>query len=140
MTLNTAELHAWLTAKNAAYRAQNIPHKRRPFDALREFSKEFRCTVSLGDHIANAVLAWFKQNSPPGAHNMGSVFAGVLLYDSAFWAVSVPYMFGAPSITPFDSLESMPESLKDSLKKQSSGGVALRSSLGALHGLRLWSG
>lgn len=109
------QLKAWLAAANRRYAQQGLPHKARPLRAISDFAAENRCTLGLDDPIAKAMFEWFQAHSPPGSHQVGSIFEGVFYYDAAFWPVSVPIIFGTLSINAFDSLETMPEQIKRQL-------------------------
>lgn len=108
-------LSSWLQATNRRYGVEGIPHKKRPFIALSDFTREHNCSFSSNHPTSKAILQWFYDHSPPGAHHVGSVYTGVYLYDTAFWPVHVPLIFGTVSIEALDCLETMPKPIKETL-------------------------
>ena len=114
--LSPAKLLAWLSAANRRYGDEGIPHKGRPFQAMSDFTREHNCTLAMDDPLAKQVFDWFYEHSPPGAHHVGSVYTGVHLYDTAFWPVHVPLIFGQVSVNALDCLESMPVQIKKVLE------------------------
>lgn len=114
--LSTTELLAWLAASNSRYSAEGIPHKGRPFRAWADFAREHRCSLAMDDPVVKKIFDWFYERSPPGAHQVGSVYTGVYLYDTAFWPVHVPMIFGTVSVNALDCLETMPVQIKRTLE------------------------
>jgi hypothetical protein len=114
--LSTIELLAWLSAANRRYGAEGIPHKGRPFRAMSDFTREHNCSLALDDPVTKMVFEWFYERSPPGAHQMGAVYTGIYLYDTAFWPVHVPIIFGMVSLNALDCLETMPSQIKLALE------------------------
>lgn len=108
-------LEDWLNSVNARYRAEEIPSRQRPFRALSDFSREFKCSFTLDSPIANAIFDWFGKHSAPGSHAMGSMFTGAFYFDAYFWPMHIPIGFGTFSINAFDCLETMPETVKQQL-------------------------
>lgn len=113
-----AELLTWLSATNRRYSAEGVPHKGRPFQAMSDFTREHNCSLAMDDPLAKRIFDWFYEHSPPGAHQMGSVYTGVHFYDTAFWPVHVPLIFGQVSVNALDCLETMPIQLKKALESE----------------------
>ncbi|WP_447888288.1 hypothetical protein [Serratia fonticola] len=102
----------WLENTNDKYRKADIPPRQRPMKAMLEFSVEFKVYVVLGSDLAKKIDHFFESNSKPGEHSMGSLFTGCYYFDSTFWPLNIPSFFGEVSLSPFDCLDDMPESLK----------------------------
>lgn len=109
------ELEKWLVSANARYRSEEIPHKHRPFKAMSDFTRELKCSLALGSPICNTIFEWFRKNSPPRAHEMGSLFTGAFYFDACFWPLFIPYGYGTFTLNPLDCLETMPEAVKEQL-------------------------
>ena len=114
--ISTAELLMWLSAANRRYGAEEFPHKGRPFQAMSDFTREHRCTLAMDDPLTKRIFDWFYEHSPPGAHQVGSVYTGVHFYDTAFWPVHVPLIYGQVSVNALDCLETMPVQIKKVLE------------------------
>jgi len=110
-------LEDWLNSTNARYRAEEIPPRHRPFRALSDFSREFKCSFMLDAPIAKSILDWFYKHSAPGSHAIGSMFTGAFYFDAYFWPLHIPIGYGTFSINAFDCLETMPEAVKQHLAK-----------------------
>lgn len=113
--ISTEVLVAWLEAANRRYSTEGIPHKGRPFTALSDFIREHRCSLAFDDPTTKAIFQWFYESSPPGAHQVGSIYTGVYFYDTAFWPVCVPLIFGEVSVKAIDCLETMPSQIAQML-------------------------
>lgn len=121
MKFDECQLSDWLSKKNLEYRAKNIIHKQRPFLALSELTAKNNISIPFNHPISAFVFEWFKKNSPSGAHQVGSIYTGVLYFDSAFWPVEVPVIFGKVTLSPSDTLQNMPAQIKQELLNSSSG-------------------
>lgn len=116
--LSTTELLAWLSAANRRYGAEGIPHKRRPFRAMSDFTSEHKCSLAMDDPLTKRIFDWFYEHSPPRAHQVGAVYTGIFLYDAAFWPVRVPMIFGTVSVNALDCLGAMPAQIKHALESE----------------------
>lgn len=114
--LNPAELLTWLGDANCRYGAQGIPHKKRPFQAMSDFTREHNCSLSMDDPLTKRIFDWFYEHSPPGAYQIGSVYTGVHYYDTAFWPIHVPLIYGQVSVNEIDCLGTMPVQIKKVLE------------------------
>lgn len=113
--IKPAELLSWLSAVNQRYSTEGIPHKARPFEALSDFTREHNCSIAMGDPLERSIFDWFYHNSPPRAHQMGAVYTGVYLYDTAYWQTHIPFVFGQVKVDAFECLETMPVQIKKHL-------------------------
>lgn len=113
------QLQDWLAAANARYSSEGMRHAIRPFQALSDYTFENSCSLSSDHPIAKVIFEWFYAHSPPGAHHVGSIYEGVFYYDTAFWSVAVPMIFGTVSVNAWDCLTTMPEPLRKQLSLSS---------------------
>jgi hypothetical protein len=108
----------WLDAFNKDAEEKGIPHIQRPWAAISEWTRQNRCSVVFGSQVANNVFAWFDARSPEGSHAIGALYTGAFLFDSYFWKVSVPLMYGSPKFNLLDFIRDMPVSTKERLRSQ----------------------
>jgi hypothetical protein len=106
--ISTEVIVAWLEITNRRYSAEGVPHIRRPFVAMSDFTREHECGLLFDHPTANAIFQWFYERSPPGVHQVASIYRGVYFYDTAFWPVCVPVIFGEVSVRAIACLETMP--------------------------------
>lgn len=117
---SNSDLTTWLEAANRRYAAEGIEHQARPFKAMNDFTREHRCSLPSSHPTCRAIFEWFYKNSPPKAHQMGSVYTGVFLFDTAFWPIQVPLIFGEVSVDALSCLATMPLSVKNRLSSSHS--------------------
>lgn len=110
-------LETWLKSTNARYRADDLPPRHRPFRALSDFSRDFRCSISLDSPLAKSIFNWFYEHSQTGAHAVGSLFTGAFYYDACFWPLYIPIGYGTFSLNPLDCLKTMPQSIKEHISE-----------------------
>lgn len=115
--LNPKQLEAWLQAANERYRREEIPPRRRPFQAMSDYTREFNCSVALDSPLAKSVFDWFYANSQPESHAVGSLFTGTFYFDSCFWPLYIPIGYGKFSLNALECLETMPEALKQQVEQ-----------------------
>src|SRR5689334_9624564 len=84
----------WLQNINARFRSQNVPPKQRPWLAWQQWTKETRQTLSLGDDALRRIFSWFEHNTRAGSQYIGPFYTGAFYYDSCFWPVIIPLVFG----------------------------------------------
>jgi len=105
----------WIANLNTEFRAAGIDQRRRPWEAIRRYSKEFNASVDLSSEVAKTIFKWIEAHSKPGAHQIGSLYEAVYFYDSQFWVVSIPITYGTVQLNALDSLHDMPESIKQEM-------------------------
>jgi hypothetical protein len=105
----------WLKKINQEFRDEGLEQRKRPMKALCRYGMEFKISVGISSPIAKEIFAWFKARSKPGVDQIGSLFESVYYFDTEFWTVSIPVFSGTVRIDAPDSLQEMPESLKDDL-------------------------
>lgn len=103
---------AWLLAANARYRAADIPPKHRSARAWRDYALEHGVPLEIGHPIARRIVAWFEVRSTPSNMAVGPFFRGAFFWDSTFWSMDVPVIFGTVRINVFAMLTEMPPHLK----------------------------
>lgn len=99
----------WLDKLNRKMGQGDVPYIRRPFEAIRIWTIENRCSIRFDSPVAQAVFRWFEAHSPAGAHAIGSLFMGVFYFDGHFWRVSIPLAYGTVRMNAVDSLIDLPE-------------------------------
>src|SRR3989339_1108544 len=97
----------WLQKINEEFSRENMPHGKRPFDALARYSKEKAVAVAFGSDLASYVFEWFKKNTKEDAHMVGALYCSTYFYHGEFWDVEIPVFYGTVNFNPFDSLSNM---------------------------------
>lgn len=115
--LTPDELFNWLRLANQRYSQEGVPHKGRPFKAMSDLTRELGVTLSFDHPIAKRIFDWFQEISPPGAHEVGSAFTGAYFFDTAFWAVHVPFIFGRVAIEPLECMSDMPAAIRKAVEE-----------------------
>lgn len=103
---------AWLAQLNERFRRQDVPAGKRPWLAWAELSKTEE-RVDGEDPRVQRIFAWFDANTKPGSQQVGPAFVGAFYFDSAFWPLSVPMVFGRGKIDVLRCLQLMSNSLKE---------------------------
>jgi len=88
----------WLQATDDRLSAADVGVPARPTKALEAWSKEYGPTALSGAE-ASAIFGWYKENYPPGAFRVGSLFTGAFYFDQALWPLHVPIGFGTFQVT-----------------------------------------
>ena len=105
----------WLERINQELRDAGVEQRKRPWEALRRYSLEFKVPLSISSSTAREIIEWFKARSKPGVHQVGSLFQTVYYFDTEFWTVSIPIFFGTVRIIALDCLREMPQAVKKDL-------------------------
>ncbi|MBU1056497.1 MAG: hypothetical protein KKC46_22105 [Proteobacteria bacterium] len=100
---------------NEEFRKEDIEPRRRPFEALRRISMQTNRSIIFPSAEADFVFKWFEANTKPGAHTVGFQHQGTYYYDSTFWSVNIPIIFGSVQLNALDALHEMPQKIKDNL-------------------------
>lgn len=108
-------LEDWLSRLNEEFREAGVEQRRRPWEAIRRYSVEHNISLDLSSDTAKAIFDWFEAHSKPGAHGIGSLFESVYFYDTQFWSVSIPIVWGTVKLRPVESLYQMPSHLINEL-------------------------
>jgi hypothetical protein len=107
----------WLEQINEELRKRDVPHKQRPWEARMEWSKYAGVSSSLGDEDVKKIFDWFEKNTKAGSQYSGPMYAGSLYYDSCFWPMFIPVVYGSVRLDAAKSLRTMPESIKARLAR-----------------------
>ncbi len=108
---------AWLEQMNKAFSDNDVPHRKRPWEAWREWSMQTGVSIGMGDPCVKRIFKWFEAHSPEGSQQIGSLYVGTFFFDAAFWAVKIPVIFGMVKVNATDSLSKMPDTIKARLLK-----------------------
>jgi len=99
---------AWLQQVNAEYRRNQVPAKQRPWLAWRQWIKHTGRSVELSDDVTKQIFDWFERHTTAGRQYVGPIYTGAFYYDSCFWPVIVPLVFGRVQVSAWDGLKTMP--------------------------------
>lgn len=105
----------WLKKLNKEFRDAGVEQRRRPWEAIRRYSDEFQVSIDISSGLAKQIFEWFAAHSKPGAHQVGSLYESVYFYDSSFWSVSIPIVYGTAKLNALESLYQMPKHLSAEL-------------------------
>ena len=105
----------WIANLNTEFRDAGIDQRRRPWEAIRRYSEEFSTAVDISSDVAKTIFEWFEAHSKPGVHQVGSQYEAVYFYDSQFWIVSIPIMYGTVQLSALDCLHEMPDGIKQEM-------------------------
>jgi hypothetical protein len=72
--------------------------------ALADLSVELQSSIGFNSPLADAVFAWFEQNTKAEAHWIGPLFSGVYFYDATFWKLTIPVIYGTSNVNGLDLL------------------------------------
>lgn len=109
----------WLSAFNDECRKIELPSGERPFRALEQWANENGQKASRIDlllaHLATpaftAIYAFFKTNTSLGRDHSVPLRQTCFLYDTAFWPVIVPVIYGHCVVDPIRFVVGMPAAL-----------------------------
>lgn len=105
----------WVANLNKEFRDAGIDQRHRPWEAIRRYSEEFNTAVDISSDVAKTIFKWFEEHSKPGVHQVGSQYEAVYFYDSQFWVVSIPIMYGTVQLNALDCLHEMPIGIKQEM-------------------------
>jgi hypothetical protein len=108
----TPEFLRWLTRANERYGEEGLSHRQRPFRAMVEYAREHHCSVEMPSPMATFIFKWFSQQSPPEAHTVRFMFTGAFFFDTAFWPLQIPVVYGEARLGPLDCLPTVPAAVK----------------------------
>jgi len=105
----------WLANLNKEFRDVGIDQRRRPREAIRRYSEEFNTGLDISSDLAKTIFKWFADHSKPSVHQVGNQYEAAYFYDSQFWIVSIPIMYGTVQLNAPDCLHEMPNSIKQEM-------------------------
>ncbi|MCG9232575.1 hypothetical protein L3X65_26065 [Vibrio diabolicus] len=94
---------------NEEFKLEGVPHIQRSFLAMSKLSKKLGISIQFGSQESRYVSAWFAERSKASALCVGSLFEAAYYYDSEFWSVKIPIIFGAVQVEAYDALSDMPK-------------------------------
>jgi len=100
---------------NNKLRANDVEHRRRPWEAISLISAKLNRSISIPSAEADFIFKWFEVNGKPGNQIQGHFHQGAFYYDSEFWSVDIPLIYGQVQLNSLDALHKMPEQIKSSL-------------------------
>jgi hypothetical protein len=109
----------WLESFNARMSSQGVPHSQRPWLALMEWTRVHHCTISGGSPLEKKLFDWFHARSPPDSQIVPPIHEGAFYFDSAFWRIRVPQIYGSNLSLNIAELIEMPDAVKTNLFRTS---------------------
>ena len=100
---------------NNLLRANDVEHRARPWEAISIISSKLNRSISIPSPEADFIFKWFEVNGKPGSQLQGHFHQGAFYYDSEFWSVDIPLIYGQVQLNSLDALHKMPEQIKSSL-------------------------
>ncbi len=107
----------WLQKTNESFRKTDVPHIRRPWLAWDEWAKLTGKPIAMNNEVVSKIFSWFDKNTKSGSQQTSPMYTGAFYYDSCFWPVFVPIIYGTVNINACDALKTMPESIVKQLWK-----------------------
>jgi len=98
----------WLEQINEEFSRRGVAHSKRPWEALTRWGGSTGTINRLDGKVAEKIFNWFAQNTKAGSQKIGPMYVGVFYYDTCFWPVFVPVVYGTVRLSPFDFLKTMP--------------------------------
>jgi len=100
---------------NEEFCKEEIEPRVRPMEAFKRIYQRTKRSIIIPSGEAEFIFKWFESNTKAGSQMIGHLHRGVYYYDSTFWGINIPIVFGAVSINAIDALYDMPEKIKNSL-------------------------
>jgi len=100
-------------------RKDDIAHRARPWRAIAAISKKMGVSIVIPSEEASYIFKWFEKNGKPGSQQLGHYHQGAFYFDSEFWSVSIPLVYGEVTLNSLDALHKMPDRIKSILKSDS---------------------
>jgi hypothetical protein len=100
---------------NNKLRADDVEHRVRPWEAISLISSKLNRSISIPSGEADFIFKWFEVNGKPGNQIQGHFHQGAFYYDSEFWSVDIPLIYGQVQLNSIDALHKMPGQIKASL-------------------------
>ena len=100
---------------NKELQKENIGHRERPWKALARISEKLKTSISMPSKESDLIFDYFEKHGKPGSQEQGDFHKSIYYYDSEFWLVSIPLIYGTVQINALEALKEMPESIIKSL-------------------------
>jgi len=101
----------WLEKTNESFSKSDVPPGQRPWLAWGKWAKFIDKPVAMNDEVVAKIFSWFEKNTKAGSQQIGPMYTGVYYYDSCFWPIFVPIVYGTVTINVLDSLKTVPENV-----------------------------
>ncbi|MBM4066765.1 MAG: hypothetical protein FJ266_14190 [Planctomycetes bacterium] len=105
----------WLKKTNEGFSKNDIPHQQRPWLAWGEWAKLTGRPIAMNDEDTKRIFYWFEKNTKAGSQQIGPMYTGAYYYDSCFWPIVVPVIYGIVTVNARDSLKTMPSNIANQL-------------------------
>ena len=102
---------------NNELRKEDVEHRARPWKAIHKISDRLNISITIPSEEADFIFSCFEKNGKPYSLKQGHYHQGVFYYDSEFWSVSIPLIYGQVQLNSLDALHEMPPQIKSSLMK-----------------------
>ncbi len=102
---------------NSQMSKEGIPHIRRPFEAIVRLSKQYGIQVKIPSAFSDEIFTWFNRRTKPGSDFIGSLYKSAYYYDSEFWPVKIPIIYGSVALDPMTCITGMPEQIREGFHK-----------------------
>ncbi|EQC1054358.1 hypothetical protein ACWBQ1_04860 [Providencia rettgeri] len=112
------KLNKWLSKLNKEFDELGVEPQHRSIKAIMHYSKEFSVSVDTSSDTAKKIFEWFNNRARVDECRGGSFYDSVYFYDSQFWNISLPVIFGTVNIDVFECLYDMPQIIKDEICQQ----------------------
>ncbi len=93
----------WLKKINEGFSRSDIPHRQRPWLAWGEWAKFTGRPIAMNDKVTEKIFSWFERNTQAGSQQIGPMYMGTYYYDSCFWPIFVPVVYGTATVNARDS-------------------------------------
>jgi len=80
-------------------------------------SEQYGIQVKIPSAFSDEVFTWFKRRTKPGSDFIGSLYKSVYYYDSEFWPVKVPIIYGAVAVDPMTCITGMPDQIREKFNR-----------------------
>jgi len=100
---------------NEELRKEDLEPRARSWEAIKRISAQTNRPIIFPSAETDFIFKWFEANTKPGSHAVGLLHQGTYYYDSTFWKVSIPIIYGSVQLNALDALNEMPQKIKSSL-------------------------
>ncbi len=111
------KINELLLQLNEEFSKEDIPHHQRPMRAMSEVSKRLKMSFLFDSKEADFIQSWFLERSKPESMLIKPIFQAAFYFDSEFWPVNIPVIFGNVRVDAFDALGEMPAEIIQRIKK-----------------------
>lgn len=102
---------------NDEFSKNEIPHFQRPMLAMSEISKRLKMSFLFDSKEATYIQDWYSVRSKPESMKTGPIYQAAFYFDSEFWPVKIPIIYGSVSVNAFDAISEMPNAIKQNIQQ-----------------------